>query len=557
MNSEQVTQGYARAPHRSLFYAMGYTRDDLKKPLIGIVHSFSEIVPGHIHLRDLVQAAKLGVAAGGGTPVEFPVIGICDGIAMNHDGMKYPLATRELIADSIESMVVAHKFDGLVMIASCDKIVPGMLMAAGRLNIPAIYVGGGPMLTGYYRGEKVDLVRGAFEAVGTFAQGAMSEEELDEMEQNACPTCGSCAGMFTANTMNCLVEAMGIALPGNGTIPAPYGKRKALAKQAGQQVMELVRNNIRPRDIMTLNAFRNAIALDMALGGSTNTVLHLLAIASEVEVPLELDVFDEISAHVPNICKLAPAGTDRIFDLYMAGGVSAVLKQLGDRGLLSLEEKTVAGTALGESISRAAVKDPGVIRPLDDPYGTEGGIAILRGNLAPDGAVVKQSAVAREMLVHRGPARVFDSEDEAFAAITGGKISKGDVVIIRYEGPKGGPGMREMLSPTSAISGMGLDKDVALITDGRFSGGTRGACVGHVSPEASEGGPIALVQEGDLIEIDIPGRKITLMLSDEEIAKRREKWAAPPPRVTGKSYLARYAYLVTSASTGAVTKVPE
>ena len=557
MNSGQVTQGYVRAPHRSLFYAMGYTRDDLKKPLIGIVNSFSEIVPGHIHLRDLVQAAKLGVAGAGGTPVEFPVIGICDGIAMNHDGMKYPLATRELIADSIESMVMAHKFDGLVLIASCDKIVPGMLMAAGRLNIPSIYVGGGPMLTGYYRGEKVDLVRGVFEAVGAFAQGAMNEEELDEMEQDACPSCGSCAGMFTANTMNCLVEALGIALPGNGTIPAPYGKRKALAKQAGQQVMELVCNNIRPRDIMTLNAFRNAITLDMALGGSSNTVLHLLAIANEAEVPLGLEVFDEISSRVPNICKISPSGTDRIFDLYMAGGVSAVLKQLGDRGLLSLKEKTVAGTTLEESISKAAVKDPNVIRPLDDPYDKEGGIAILRGNLAPDGAVVKQSAVAKEMLVHRGLARVFDSEDEAFDAITGGKINKGDVVVIRYQGPKGGPGMREMLSPTSAISGMGLDRDVALITDGRFSGGTRGACVGHVSPEASEGGPIALAQEGDLIEIDIPGRKITLMLSDGEIAKRREKWAAPSPRVTGKSYLARYAYLVTSASTGAVTKVPE
>jgi dihydroxy-acid dehydratase len=536
---------------------MGYTKDDLKKPLIGIVHSFSEIVPGHIHLRDLAQAAKLGVAAGGGTPIEFPVIGICDGITMNHDGMKYSLASRELIADSIESMAMAHKFDGLVLIGSCDKIVPGMLMAAARLNIPAIYVGGGPMLTGYYREEKVDLVRGVFEAVGTFARGAISEEELDDLEQNACPTCGSCAGMFTANTMNCLVEALGIALPGNGTIPAPYGRRKALAKQAGQQVMELVRSNIRPLDIMTANAFRNAIALDMALGGSSNTVLHLLAIANEAEVPLELEVFDEISGHVPTICKLSPGGTDRIFDLYMAGGVSAVLKQLGDSGLLAMNEKTVTGMTLGESIGKAEVKDSKVIRPLDDPYDKDGGIAILRGNLAPDGAVVKQSAVAKEMLVHRGPARVFDGEEEAFNAITGGKINKGDVVVIRYEGPKGGPGMREMLSPTAAISGMEMDKDVALITDGRFSGGTRGACVGHVSPEASEGGPIALVQEGDLIEIDIPARKITLVLSDEAIAARRERWTAPLPKVTGKSYLARYAYLVTSASTGAVTKVPE
>jgi dihydroxy-acid dehydratase len=412
------------------------------------------------------------------------------------------------------------------------------------------------MLTGYYRGEKVDLVRGVFEAVGTFAQGEMSSEELDEMEQDACPSCGSCAGMFTANTMNCLVEALGIALPGNGTIPAPYGQRKALAKRAGRQVMELVRKEIRPRDIMTLNAFRNAIALDMALGGSSNTVLHLLAIANEAEVPLELETFDEISARVPNVCKISPSGDDRIFDLYMAGGVAAVLKQLGDGGLLALGERTVTGATLGESIGGAAVKNPNVIRPLDDPYSQEGGIAILRGNLAPDGAVVKQSAVAREMLVHRGPARVFDSEDEAFDAITGGRINKGDVVVIRYEGPKGGPGMREMLSPTSAISGMGLDKDVALITDGRFSGGTRGACIGHVSPEASEGGPIALAHDGDQIEIDIPGRKITLMLPDEEIARRRIEWTAPAPRVTGKSYLARYAYLVTSASTGAVTRVP-
>ncbi|NPV89549.1 MAG: dihydroxy-acid dehydratase [Firmicutes bacterium] len=557
MNSEQVTQGYARAPHRSLFYAMGYTKDDLKKPLIGIVHSFSEIVPGHIHLRDLVQAAKLGVAAGGGTPVEFPVIGICDGIAMNHDGMKYPLATRELIADSIESMVVAHKFDGLVLIANCDKIVPGMLMAASRLNIPAVYVSGGPMLTGYHRDEQVDLVRGLFESVGACAQGNISEEELDEMEQSACPTCGSCAGLFTANTMNCLVEALGIALPGNGTIPAPYGKRKALAKQAGQQVLELVNKNIRPRDILTLNAFRNAITLDMAIGGSSNTVLHLLAIAHEAEVALELEVFDEISTRVPNICKISPGGTDRLFDLYLAGGISAVLKQLGEKGLLSLDEKTVTGNTIGEDIKAAAVRNAKVIRPLDDPYNKEGGIAILRGNLAPDGAVVKQSAVAKEMLVHCGPARVFDGEEEAFVAITEGKINKGDVVVIRYEGPKGGPGMREMLSPTSAISGMGLDKDVALITDGRFSGGTRGACVGHVSPEASEGGPIALVQEGDLIEIDIPKRRMTLKISDEEIAARKAKWTVRPPKVTGKSYLARYAYLVTSASTGAVTKVPE
>ncbi|MDH7479001.1 MAG: dihydroxy-acid dehydratase, partial [Syntrophomonadaceae bacterium] len=508
------------------------------------------------HLHQVSEAVKSGIRTAGGTPLEFFTIGICDGIAMNHDGMKYPLATRELIADSIESMVVAHKFDGLVLISNCDKIVPGMLMAAARLNVPAIYVSGGPMLTGYHSGEQVDLVRGLFESVGACAQGNISEEELEEMEQNACPTCGSCAGLFTANTMNCLAEALGIALPGNGTIPAPYGKRKALAKQAGQQVMELIRKNIRPRDVMTLNAFRNAIALDMAIGGSSNTVLHLLAIANEAEVSLELEAFDEISTRVPNICKISPGGTDRLFDLYQAGGISAVLKQLGEKGLLHLDEKTVTGNTLGESIKSASVRDAKVIRPLDDPYHKEGGIAILRGNLAPDGAVVKQSAVAKEMLVHCGPARVFDSEEEAFGAITGGKINKGDVVVIRYEGPKGGPGMREMLSPTSAISGMGLDKDVALITDGRFSGGTRGACVGHVSPEASEGGPIALVQEGDLIEIDIPKRRITLKISDEELNKRKEQWNAPPPKATGKSYLARYAHLVTSASSGAVTRIP-
>ncbi|MEW6424756.1 MAG: dihydroxy-acid dehydratase [Bacillota bacterium] len=557
MISEQVTRGVTRAPHRSLFYAMGYTPEDLQKPLIGIVNAFNEIIPGHIHLRDLAQAAKLGVAAGGGTPVEFPVIGICDGIAMNHDGMKYPLASRELIADSIETMAVAHKLDGLVLIGNCDKIVPGMLMAAARLNIPSVYVGGGPMLTGTHRGEKADLVRGVFEAVGAYASGQLNEEELTEMELRACPTCGSCAGLFTANTMNCLVEALGIGLPGNGTIPAPYGQRKALAKLAGQGVMEMVRRNVRPRDILTPAAFRNAIALDMAIGGSTNTVLHLLAIAYEAEVPLALETFDEISGRVPNICKLSPAGDDRLFDLYQAGGISAVLKKLGEAGLLALDASTVTGKTLGENISRAAVRDSRVIRPLTDPYAPEGGIAVLRGNLAPDGAVVKQSAVVKEMLVHTGPARVFESEEEAFNAIMDGKIREKDVVVIRYEGPKGGPGMREMLSPTSAITGMGLGSKVALITDGRFSGGTRGASIGHISPEASEGGPLALVQEGDLIEIDIPRRRLNVKLSEEELAARRSAWLPPPPKVTGKSYLARYAALVTSASTGAVMKAPE
>ncbi|NLJ75902.1 MAG: dihydroxy-acid dehydratase [Peptococcaceae bacterium] len=557
LQSEMVTQGVARAPHRSLFYAMGYTPADLKKPLIGIVNSFNEIVPGHIHLRDLAQAAKLGVAAAGGTPVEFPVIGICDGIAMNHDGMKYPLASRELIADSIETMSVAHKFDGLVLVGNCDKIVPGMLMAAARLNIPSVYVGGGPMLTGNYAGDDADLVRPLFEAVGAYAVGAITAAEMAEMEQGSCPTCGSCSGLFTANSMNCLVEALGIGLPGNGTIPAPYGRRKALAKLAGQQAVQMVREKIRPRDIMTLEAFKNAIALDMAIGGSSNTVLHLLAIANEAGVPLRIEDFDEISTRIPNITKLSPGGPYHLFDLYVAGGISAVLKQLAEADLLYPETKTVTGGTLLENISRASVRNQEIIRPLDNPYSQEGGIAILKGNLAPDGAVVKQSAVAEEMLRHSGPARIYNSEEEAFEAIMNGKINKGDVVIIRYEGPKGGPGMREMLSPTSAITGMGLDKDVALITDGRFSGGTRGASIGHVSPEASEGGPIALLLEGDLIEIDIPNRTLNVQLTEEELATRRSNWQQPAPKVTGKSYLARYSALVTSSSTGAVLKTPE
>ena len=453
-------------------------------------------------------------------------------------------------------MVVAHKFDGLVLIGNCDKIIPGMLMAAARLNIPSIYVSGGPMLTGTCAGQKVDLVRGLFEAVGAYTTGSVSDAALEEMELSACPTCGSCAGLFTANSMNCLAEALGMALPGNGTIPAPYGQRKALAKQAGIRAVEMLLDNLRPRDIMTLNAFRNAIALDMAIGGSSNTVLHLLAIAQEAGVPLELETFDGISAQVPNICKISPGGLHRLFDLYEAGGISAVLKSLGETGVLHLGEKTVTGKTLGENIRQASVRNAEVIRPVNDPYSKEGGIAILRGNLAPDGAVVKQSAVAREMLVHTGPARVFDSEEEAFEAIMGGKIKKGDVVVIRYEGPKGGPGMREMLSPTSAITGMGLDKDVALITDGRFSGGTRGASIGHVSPEASEGGPIALLEEGDLIEIDIPGRCLNVKLSEAEMSSRKSKWRQPAPKVDGNSYLARYSALVTSASTGAVMKLP-
>jgi len=552
MNSHQVTKGVARAPHRSLFYAMGYTPEDLKKPLIAVVNAQNEIVPGHFHLNEIAQAVKLGVAAAGGTPIEFPVIGICDGIAMNHSGMKYPLASRELIADSIETMVIAHKFDGMVLVGNCDKIVPGMLMAAGRLNIPAIYVSGGPMLPGRYNGEDTDLIKGTFEAVGSCARGKISEETLEEMAQSACPTCGSCAGMYTANTMNCLAEALGIALPGNGTIPSPYGARKALAKRAGMKILELVKSDIKPRDIMTLNAFRNAVALDMAIGGSTNTVLHLLAIARQAQVDLALEEFDRISSVTPNICKLNPASEHRITNLYEAGGISAVLKRLVDGSLVYGEELTVTGLTLAESVANAKVFDEEIIRPLDRPYSKTGGIAVLKGNLAPDGAVVKQAAVAQEMLCHEGPARVFNSEEEAFEAIMGEKINKGDVVVVRYEGPKGGPGMREMLSPTASIKGMGLDKEVALITDGRFSGGTAGAAIGHISPEAAEGGPIGLLKEGDIIEIDIPNRKMNVKLSDEELMERKAWWVKPPTRAFENSYLKRYAALVTSASIGAV-----
>jgi len=554
MNSQQVTKGVARAPHRSLFYAMGYTEEDLQKPLVAVVSAHNEIIPGHFHLDKLAQAVKLGIASKGGTPVEFPVIGICDGIAMNHSGMKYPLASRELIADSIEAMMMGHKFDAMVLIGNCDKIVPGMLMAAVRLNVPTVYVGGGPMLPGSYQGEKIDLISGAFEAVGACAQGKISEADLKEMEEKACPSCGSCAGLFTANTMNCLVEALGIGLPGNGTIPAPYGQRLALAKKAGQQVMELLKRDLRPREIMTLQAFKNAIALDMAIGGSTNTVLHLLAIAYEADLELSLETFDEISAHVPNIVKLSPAGKDFLITLHEVGGISAVLKQLLAAGLIEGREVTVTGKTLAENVAGAQVMNSEVIRPLASPYMQEGGIAVLRGNLAPGGAVVKQSAVVPEMRVHEGPARVFESEEEAFEAIMEGKIRKGDVIVIRYEGPKGGPGMREMLSPTAALGGMGLDKDVALITDGRFSGGTRGAAIGHISPEAAEKGPLAIVQEGDIIQIDMPGRKLNVKLSAEEIKERFTRWQKPTPKVTGKSYLARYSALVTSASTGAVVK---
>lgn len=553
--SNEVTQGAARAPHRALFYAMGYLPEDLEKPIIGVVNSQNEIIPGHFHLNEIAQAVKLGVSAAGGTPVEFPVIGICDGISMNHSGMKYPLASRELIADSIEAMAMAHKFDGLVLIGNCDKIVPGMLMAAARLNIPSIYISGGPMLAGKLNGESLDLVRGAFEAVGAYAEGKINDRELEEIECHSCPTCGSCAGLFTANTMNCLAEALGIALPGNGTIPAPYGQRKQLAKRAGMRIVELVKQDVRPRSILTQNAFKNAISLDMAIGGSSNTVLHLLAISHEAGVALSLEEFDEISKKVPNLTKLRPSGKYSLEDLHHAGGISAVLCELAKAGHIHTSEPSVTGGTIGSNIENCLIQDTEIIHPVSQPYSKEGGIAILRGNLAPDAAVIKQSAVEAEMMKHTGPARVYDSEEEAFDAIMNKQIKAGDVVVIRYEGPKGCPGMREMLSPTAAIIGMGLDKSVALITDGRFSGGTRGPCIGHISPEASEGGPIAILKDGDIIEIDIPNRVLKVALSDDEIRNRLENWKQPPSKAEPGTYLYRYSKLVTSASTGAIMKI--
>jgi dihydroxy-acid dehydratase len=533
-------------------YAMGYLPEDLKKPLIGVVNAHNEIIPGHFHLNEIVQMVKMGVAAAGGTPMEFPSIGICDGIAMNHSGMKYPLATRELIADSIESVAMGQKFDGLVLVGNCDKIVPGMLMGAGRLNIPAVYVSGGPMLTGRHHGEPIDLISGSYESVGKFIGGKLSEEELEEIAMKACPTCGSCAGLFTANTLNSLAESLGIALPGNGTIPAPFGRRKQLARRAGRQIMEMVNRGINARDIMTKTAFENAVALDMAIGGSTNTALHLLAIAREAHVELTLKDFDRISRKVPNITKISPAGIHSMADLDEAGGLSAVMNELLRHGLIDGSPMTVTGKSLKENIEKAPILDSKVIRTVDDPYMKEGGIAVLYGNLAPEGAVVKQSAVDPEMMQHEGPARVFDSEEAAYEAITSKKIKAGDVVVIRYEGPKGGPGMREMLSPTSAIAGMGLSKSVALITDGRFSGGTRGPCIGHISPEALAGGPIGLIEEGDIISVDITNRKLDLKVGEEELARRKREWKPNPSEVDARSYLARYRRLVTSASTGAV-----
>ena len=551
MRSDVIKNGTPAAPNRSLLYALGLTKEEIERPLIGVVCSYNEIVPGHMNLDKIAEAVKAGVRAAGGTPIEFPAIAVCDGIAMGHTGMKYSLVTRELITDSTEAMVSAHQFDGLVMIPNCDKNVPGLLMAAARLNIPTIFCSGGPMLAGVLRDGSRTSLSSMFEAVGANIAGKLDEEGLLDYEENACPTCGSCSGMFTANSMNCLTEAIGMGLEGNGTIPAVYSARLRLAKHAGMKIMELVEKNIRPRDIMTPAAFHNAETVDMALGCSTNTMLHLPAIAHECGIDIDFDMANEISAHTPNVCHLAPAGPTFMEDLYRAGGVYAVMKELADAGLLDTSLITCTGKTVGENIAHARNLNPEIIRPIDKPYSKTGGIAVLKGNIAPDGCVVKQSAVAPEMMVHEGPARVFDSEDEAIAAIYAGKIKAGDVVVIRYEGPKGGPGMREMLNPTSAIAGMGLDKEVALITDGRFSGATRGASIGHVSPEAASGGPIGLVEEGDIISINIPQHTIELKVSDEVLAERKAKWVCPEPRIkTG--YLARYAKLVMSADKGAV-----
>ena len=551
MNSDSIKRGVDRAPNRSLLYALGYTDEELNRPLIGVVSSYNEIVPGHMNLDKIADAVKAGVRAAGGTPVMFPAIAVCDGIAMGHIGMKYSLVTRDLIADSTEAMAIAHQFDGLVMIPNCDKNVPGLLMAAARLNIPTIFCSGGPMLAGHLKDGRRTCLSHMFEAVGAYHAGTLDEAGVKDYEENNCPSCGSCSGMYTANSMNCLTEAIGMGLPGNGTVPAPYSARLRLAKKAGMQVMELVRRNIRPRDIMTPAAFNNAETVDMALGCSTNTMLHLPAIAHEAGVEIDLDAANRISASTPNLCHLAPAGDTFMEDLERAGGVSAVMKELTKKGLLDTSVMTCTGKTLSENLEGVQNLNPEIIRPIDDPFSQNGGIAVLKGNLAVDGCVVKRSAVAPEMMTHEGPARVFDSEEAAIEAIFGKRIRPGDVVVIRYEGPKGGPGMREMLNPTSAICGMGLGESVALITDGRFSGATRGAAIGHVSPEAAAGGTIALVQEGDRIAIDIPNCKIELKVSDAELAERRAAWACPEPKVkTG--YLARYAKLVSSADKGAI-----
>ncbi len=552
MRSDLMKKGIERAPHRSLLKAMGYTDDEIARPIIGVANSANEIVPGHIHLNEIAEAVKAGVRSAGGTPMEFSTIGVCDGLAMGHPGMKYSLCSRELIADSVEIMATAHPFDALVLVPNCDKIVPGMLMAALRLNIPAILISGGPMLAGSFQGKALDLIS-VFEGVGSFSSGKMTEEKLKFLEDNACPGYGSCSGMFTANSMNCLSEALGLALPGNGTIPAVMAERKRLAKYAGVRIMHLYQRNIRPRDIAVLAAFKNAIRVEMALGASTNTVLHLPAIAHEAKVLLDLDLFNQLSKSTPNLCRLSPAGTSHLEDLHRAGGIPAVMSELAREDLLNLKVMTVTGKSVGENIFNSKVLDNEVIRPIEKPYSAEGGLAILKGNLAPEGAVVKQSAVAPEMLKHTGAARVFESEEEAMAAILKKKVRKGEVLVIRYEGPKGGPGMREMLSPTSAIAGIGLDKEVALLTDGRFSGGTRGAAIGHISPEAAEGGPIAIVHNGDIIEIDIPKKELNLKLTPEEIKKRLSLWKAPQPKVK-EGYLYHYSKNVLSASTGAILK---
>ena len=555
MRSDVVTKGMQSAPQRSLFNALGMTKEELERPLVGIVSSYNEIVPGHMNIDKIVEAVKMGVAMAGGTPIVFPAIAVCDGIAMGHVGMKYSLVTRDLIADSTECMALAHQFDALVMVPNCDKNVPGLLMAAARLNIPTVFVSGGPMMAGRVGGEKRSL-SSMFEAVGSYAAGTMTEDQVDEFVNKVCPTCGSCSGMYTANSMNCLTEALGMGLQGNGTIPAVYSERLRLAKHAGMKVMEMLEKDIRPRDILTEKAFMNALTVDMALGCSTNSMLHLPAIAHEAGVELNVDIANEISAKTPNLCHLAPAGFTYMEDLNEAGGVYAVMNELNKKGLLHTDLMTVTGKTVGENIAGCVNRNPEVIRPVENPYSTTGGIAVLKGNIAPDSCVVKRSAVVPEMMVHEGPARVFDCEEDAIAAIKGGQIVAGDVVVIRYEGPKGGPGMREMLNPTSAIAGMGLGSSVALITDGRFSGASRGASIGHVSPEAAVGGPIALIEEGDIIKIDIPANTINVAVSDEELETRRAKWQPREPKVT-TGYLARYASMVTSGNRGAVLEIPK
>ena len=554
MRSDNVKTGMQQAPHRSLFNALGFTKEELERPLVGIVCSYNEIVPGHMNLDKIANAVKMGVAMAGGTPIMFPAIAVCDGIAMGHIGMKYSLVTRDLIADSTEAMAMAHQFDALVMIPNCDKNVPGLLMAAARINVPTVFVSGGPMLAGHVKGQKRSL-SSMFEAVGSYAAGTMDECDVCEFENKVCPTCGSCSGMYTANSMNCLTEVLGMGLQGNGTIPAVYSERIRLAKHAGMQVMEMYRRNIRPRDIMTKEAILNALTVDMALGCSTNSMLHLPAIAHEIGMDFEIDFANGISEKTPNLCHLAPAGPTYMEDLNEAGGVYAVMNELNKKDLLYTDCMTVTGKTVGENIAGCENKNPEVIRPIDNPYSQTGGLAVLKGNIAPDGSVVKRSAVVPEMLVHEGPARVFECEDDAIKAIKGGDIHPGDVVVIRYVGPKGGPGMPEMLNPTSAIAGMGLGSSVALITDGRFSGASRGASIGHVSPEAAVGGPVALIEEGDIIEIDIPNLKLNARISDEELARRKEKWQPREPEVT-TGYLARYAAMVTSGNRGAVLEVP-